>query len=236
MISYEVGMSLGLVAVLLYSGTLTMTGIVAVQARHFGHPGLTWLPKWNIFLQLPAFLIYMTAALAEVNRPPFDLPEAETELVAGYHTEYSGIKFAMFYLAEYMHTITVSAVGVTLFLGGWRGPIFGAVPWLWPLVWFFVKLVIVVFVLVWIRATLPRFRYDRLMSFGWKVLIPVGLLWILITAASVVLPGIRGNWNAALLIGASVVLLLLMVGPLFTGSPRSGEEDGARDRAGVGQP
>jgi NADH-quinone oxidoreductase subunit H len=236
MISYEVGMSLGLVGVLLYSGTLTMTGIVAIQGRHFGHPGLTWLPKWNIFLQLPAFLIYMTAALAEVNRPPFDLPEAETELVAGYHTEYSGIKFAMFYLAEYMHTITVSAVGVTLFLGGWHGPIFGVVPWLWPLVWFFVKLVIVVFVLVWIRATLPRFRYDRLMSFGWKVLIPVGLLWILITAASVVLPGIRGNWNAALLIGASVILLLLMVGPLFTGSPRSGEEADARERTGVGQP
>ena len=167
----------------------------------------------------------MTAALAEVNRPPFDLPEAETELVAGYHTEYSGIKFAMFYLAEYMHTITISAVGVTLFLGGWRGPIFGAVAWLWPLVWFFVKLVIVVYVLIWIRATLPRFRYDRLMSFGWKVLIPTGLLWILITAASIVLPGIRGsNLNAALLIGAATVLLLLLVGPLFTG-PRRGASD-----------
>ncbi|HYT77951.1 MAG TPA: NADH-quinone oxidoreductase subunit H, partial [Actinomycetota bacterium] len=103
MISYEVGMGLGLVAVLLYSGTLTLSGVVTVQARHFHVTGLGWLPKWNIFLQLPAFLIYMTAALAETNRPPFDLPEAETELVAGYHTEYSGIKFAMFFLAEYMH-------------------------------------------------------------------------------------------------------------------------------------
>src|SRR5580765_755117 len=131
MVSYEVGMSLGLVAVILYSGTLSMSGIVAWQARHFGATGLGWLPKWNLFLQFPAFLIYMTAALAETNRPPFDLPEADTELVAGYHTEYSGIKFAMFYLAEYMHMITVSAVGVTLFLGGWRGPIFGFLPWLW---------------------------------------------------------------------------------------------------------
>lgn len=221
MVSYEVGMSLGLVSVLLYSGTLAMGRIVDLQARHFGTPGFTWLPKWNLFLQLPAFLIYMVAALAEVNRPPFDLPEAETELVAGYHTEYSGIKFAMFYLAEYMHTITVSAVGVTLFLGGWRGPMFDVVPWLWPLVWFFLKLIVVIFVLVWVRATLPRFRYDRLMSFGWKVLIPAGLLWILITAASVVLPGIRGNLNAALLIGASAFLVILFLGPMFTAPPRS---------------
>src|SRR5207247_10120592 len=109
MISYEVGMSLGLVAVILYSGTLEMSGIVAVQARHFHVTGLGWLPKWNIFLQFPAFLIYTIAALAETNRPPFDLPEAETELVAGYHTEYSGIKFAMFYLAEYMQMSKVAA-------------------------------------------------------------------------------------------------------------------------------
>jgi NADH-quinone oxidoreductase subunit H len=225
LISYEVGMSLGLVAVLLYCGTLTMSGIVAVQARHFGVAGLTWLPKWNLFLQFPAFLIYMTAGLAEVNRPPFDLTEAETELVAGYQTEYSGIKFAMFYLAEYMQTITISAVGVTLFLGGWRGPMFHVVPWLWPLVWFFVKLAVVVFVLVWVRATLPRFRYDRLMSFGWKVLIPAGLLWILITAASIVLPSIKGNLYAAWLIAASVVLLVLLLEPLFTGPIRGVTDD-----------
>ncbi|TML01613.1 MAG: NADH-quinone oxidoreductase subunit NuoH [Actinobacteria bacterium] len=220
MISYEVGMSLGLVAVLLYSGTLTMSRIVAVQGRHFHVTGLGWLPKWNLFLQFPAFLIYMTAALAETNRPPFDLPEAETELVAGYHTEYSGIKFAMFYLAEYMHTITVSAVGVTLFLGGWHGPQFDVVAWLWPLLWFLVKLFVVIYVLVWVRATLPRFRYDRLMAFGWKFLIPAGLLWILVTAAAVELPKVYSNARAAIIIGAGTVAILALLWPLFTGPPR----------------
>lgn len=220
MISYEVGMSLGLVSVVLYSGTVTMGGIVAVQARHFGTAGLGWLPKWNLFLQLPAFLIYMTAATAETNRPPFDLPEAETELVAGYHTEYSGIKFAMFFLAEYMHTITVSAVGVTLFLGGWHGPMFRPVPWLWPLLWFLVKLFAVIYALVWVRATLPRFRYDRLMNFGWKVLIPVGLMWILITGAAVTLPDVYGDGRAAFVIVSGTAAVAFVLGPLFVGKPR----------------
>jgi NADH-quinone oxidoreductase subunit H len=220
MISYEVAMGLGLVAVLLYSGTLTLGEIVEVQGRHFGATGIGWLPKWNIFLQLPAFLIYMTAALAETNRPPFDLPEAETELVAGYHTEYSGIKFAMFFLAEYMHTITVSAVGVTLFLGGWHGPMFDVVPWLWPLLWFLIKLFVVLYVLIWIRATLPRFRYDRLMSFGWKVLIPVSLLWILVTAAAILLPNIYSDLRATVIIVSGVIAVVLLVGPLFSGPPR----------------
>ncbi len=220
MISYEVGMGLGLVAVLLYSGTLTLGGVVAVQARHFHVTGLGWLPKWNIFLQLPAFLIYMTAALAETNRPPFDLPEAETELVAGYHTEYSGIKFAMFFLAEYMHMITVSAVGVTLFLGGWHGPQFHVLGWLWPLLWFLIKLYVVIFCLIWIRATVPRFRYDRLMNFGWKVLIPIGLMWILITAAAIELPNVYEDWRAAVLIASGTVLLIIILVPLFVGPPR----------------
>jgi NADH-quinone oxidoreductase subunit H len=220
MISYEVGMSLGLVAVILYSGTLSMQGIVAVQARHFGVTGLRWLPKWNILLQFPAFLIYMTAGLAENNRPPFDLPEAETELVAGYHTEYSGIKFAMFFLAEYMHMITVSAVGVTLFLGGWRGPMFGHVAWLWPIVWFVLKLFVVVYALIWVRATLPRFRYDRLMSFGWKGLIPAGLLWILITGAAVTLPHVYSNGRAALVILAGTIAVIALLSPLFGSPPR----------------
>ncbi len=224
MISYEVGMGLGLVAVLLYSGTLTLGGVVAVQARHFHVTGLGWLPKWNIFLQLPAFLIYMTAALAETNRPPFDLPEAETELVAGYHTEYSGIKFAMFFLAEYMHMITVSAVGVTLFLGGWHGPQFHVLGWLWPLLWFLIKLYVVIFCLIWIRATVPRFRYDRLMNFGWKVLIPVGLMWILITAAAIELPNVYEDWRAAVLIASGTVLLIIVLLPLFVGPPRGTAE------------
>jgi NADH-quinone oxidoreductase subunit H len=207
MISYEVGMALGLVAVLMYSGTLRMSGIVAAQAG-----------TWNVIPQFPAFLIYAVAALAETNRPPFDLPEAETELVAGYHTEYSGIKFAMFFLAEYLHTITVSAVAVTLFFGGWRGPIFDFLPWLWPLVWFVLKVTVVVFVFIWVRATVPRFRYDRLMSFGWKVLIPWGLGWILATGAIVVLPDEVGRdellrWVA---IAAGATLLVSLIAPLFT--------------------
>jgi NADH-quinone oxidoreductase subunit H len=217
MISYEVGMSLGLVAVILYTGTLTMGGIVAAQGRHFHVTGLGWLPRWNVFLQFPAFLIYMTAGLAETNRPPFDLPEAETELVAGYHTEYSGIKFAMFYLAEYMHTITISAVGVTLFLGGWHGPQFHFLRWLWPLLWFLVKLYVVLYGLIWVRATLPRFRYDRLMNFGWKVLIPVGLLWILVTGAAIELPNVYSDGRTALVIGAGTLAALTMMWPLFFG-------------------
>jgi NADH-quinone oxidoreductase subunit H len=215
MISYEVGMSLGLVAVLLYAGTLTMSGVVAGQARHFHVAGLGWLPKWNLFLQLPAFLIYMISSLAETNRPPFDLPEAETELVAGYHTEYSGIKFAMFYLAEYMHMITVSAVGVTLFLGGWHGPQFHVVRWLWPLLWFLVKLFVVVYAMVWVRATVPRFRYDRLMNFGWKVLIPLGLLWILITAAAIELPNVYSDVRSAFVIAMGTIAVLAVLAPML---------------------
>ena len=233
MISYEVGMGLALVAVLLYSGTLTMSSIVAFQGRHFGTPGLRWLPKWNVFLQFPAFLAYMIAALAETNRPPFDLPEAETELVAGHHTEYSGIKFAMFYLAEYLHMVTVSAVGVTLFLGGWHGPMFHVVRWLWPLLWFLVKLFLVIYGLIWIRATVPRFRYDRLMSFGWKTLIPVGLLWILITASAIVLPGYwHSDWRAAVTITAGTILVLVVLGPIFTGAPRSAAATPVEERRG----
>jgi NADH-quinone oxidoreductase subunit H len=206
MISYEVGLALGVVAVLMYTGTLGMTEIVASQDR-----------IWNVIPQFPAFLIYATAALAETNRPPFDLAEAETELVAGYHTEYSGIRFAMFFLAEYIHTITVSAVAVTLFFGGWRGPIFGVVPWLWPLVWFTLKVVAIVFVFVWIRATLPRFRYDRLMSFGWKVLIPWGLVWVLLTGAIVVLPDEVGRDTLFRWVGivAGALLLVSLIAPVF---------------------
>jgi NADH-quinone oxidoreductase subunit H len=202
MISYEVGMGLALVAVLMYSGTLTLSGIVAKQ-NHL----------WNIVPQFPAFLIYAIASLAETNRPPFDLPEAETELVAGYHTEYSGIKFAMFYLGEYLHTITVSAIAVTLFLGGPRGPHIGFLPWLWPVVWFSLKLFVILFVYIWVRATLPRFRYDRLMNFGWKWLIPVGLGWVVFTGAVIVLPDEYGRgpflrW-AAIAVGAALVVSLL---------------------------
>jgi NADH-quinone oxidoreductase subunit H len=219
-ISYEIGMSLALIAVVMVSGTVTMSGIVASQAPHFGVTGLRWLPRWNVFLQLPAFLIYLIAAIAENNRPPFDLTEAETELVAGYQTEYSGMRFAFFYLAEYMHLVTLSAVATTLFLGGWRGPIWSFLPWLWPVVWFALKVGGFIVAAVWVRATLPRFRYDKLMALGWKVLIPVGLLWVLVVAAVIALPGrIYSPVRSAVVIGMGVVLVVALVGPLFTGPP-----------------
>jgi NADH-quinone oxidoreductase subunit H len=206
MISYEVGMGLALVAVLMYSGHLRMSEIVASQDK-----------IWNVVPQFPAFAMYLIAGLAETNRPPFDLPEAETELVAGFHTEYSGIKFAMFYLGEYLNTVTVAAVATTLFLGGWRGPAPHFLPWLWPLLWFLLKVLLIVYLYIWIRATLPRMRYDRLMAFGWKFLIPFGLLWVLATGAVVVLPEVYGRHavitGAAVLVG--VVLALSLVWPLL---------------------
>ena len=207
MISYEVGMSLALVAVVMYSGSLQMSQIVAAQDR-----------VWNVIPMFPAFVIYLTCGLAETNRPPFDLAEAETELVAGFHTEYSGIKFALFYLGEYVSTVTVAAVAVTLFLGGWRGPAPDVLPWLWPLLWFVGKVTLVIYLYIWVRGTLPRMRYDRLMQFGWKFLIPFGLVWVMVTGAVVVLPDLYGN-RAVLLIAAGVLGVLTigsMLAPLFT--------------------
>ena len=206
MISYEVGMGLALVAVLMYSGHLRMSEIVAAQDK-----------VWNVIPQFPAFVVYLICGLAETNRPPFDLAEAETELVAGFHTEYSGIKFAMFYLGEYVNTVTVSAIAVTLFLGGWRGPHPNFTPWLWPLLWFLLKITLVIYFYILVRGSLPRIRYDRLMSFGWKALIPFGLVWVLITGAVVVLPQQYGR--RAVFLGAAVVLgfvlLLTLLAPLF---------------------
>jgi NADH-quinone oxidoreductase subunit H len=179
MISYEVAMGLALVAVLMFSGHLRMSELVDAQAR-----------VWYAIPQFPAFVVFLICALAEVNRPPFDLAEAETELVAGFHTEYSGIAFAMFMLGEYVNAVVVSSIAVTLFLGGWRGPW----PWhgawfvLGGIVWFVFKVVCVMYAFMLVRATLPRLRYDRLMNFGWKYLIPFGLFWVLATGAIVVLP------------------------------------------------
>jgi NADH-quinone oxidoreductase subunit H len=215
MISYEVGMGLALIAVLMYSGSLRMSEIVASQDA-----------VWNVIPQFPAFLIYLIAGLAETNRPPFDLPEAESELVAGYHTEYSGIKFAMFYLGEYLNTVTVAAVATTLWLGGWRGPAPDVLPWLWPLLWFLLKVFLVIYAYIWVRATLPRVRYDRLMAFGWKLLIPWGLVWVLLTGAIVVLPDRYGRSailtaGVILAVGAVVVSLIW---PLFARSPKGAQE------------
>lgn len=225
MISYEISLGLGLVAVLMYAGTLQMSELVAGQNGMFEVAGVPVFPRWNVVPQLPAFLIVWVSAMAETNRAPFDLPEAESELVAGFHTEYSGIRFAMFFLAEYLHMITVSAVAVTVFFGGPNGPVFGFLPWLWPLLWFLLKLIALIFLFVWIRATLPRFRYDRLMHFGWKVLIPWGLVWVVATGAVVVLPDQYGRetflrWAA---IAAGVALVLTLVSPLFSRKPREEE-------------
>ena len=208
MVSYEVGMGLAIVAVIMYSGHLQMSQIVAAQSHY-----------WNVIPQFPAFVVFLICALAETNRPPFDLAEAETELVAGFHTEYSGIQFAMFYLGEYVNTVTVSAVAVTLFLGGWHGPWFkGFMPWLGPLLWFLLKLTAVIYLLILIRATLPRMRYDRLMTFGWKVLIPFGLVWVLVTGAVVVLPDHFSR--RSILVGGAAILgvlaLLSLLAPVLT--------------------
>jgi NADH-quinone oxidoreductase subunit H len=212
MISYEIPMGLAVVAVVMYAGTLSTRGIVDAQAG-------TWLhvvPHWFIFAQLPAFLVFMVAGLAETNRAPFDLPEAETELVAGFHTEYSGIKFAMFFLAEYLHVITTSAIAVTLFLGGWRGPIFPIFRPIWPVIWFMAKLSIMVFLIMWVRATLPRYRYDKLMRFGWKVLIPVSIVWVMVTGVMVVVPQYVGRSSMAAGTGLAFAVLFLWWAAWFT--------------------
>lgn len=168
-ISYELAMGLSVMGVLMMTGTANLESIVLYQKHH----------GWLVFPQIIAFIIYFITAVAETNRTPFDLPEAESELVAGYHTEYSGMRFASYVIAEYINMITVSGLAVTLFFGGWLGP------WLPPIIWFFIKVGVFLFVFIWIRATLPRFRYDRLMNFGWKVLLPAALIYFLGTAAFV---------------------------------------------------
>lgn len=179
MISYETGMALALIPPVMMAGSLSTRDIVLQQSG-------TWLgliPRWMVFPHIVPFLVFMACAVAETNRAPFDLVEAESELVGGFNTEYSGIRFAMLMLSEYAGMVAVSAIAVTVFLGGWNGPRLSVLAWLWPIVWFFVKLGVLIFVFIWIRATLPRFRYDQLMRFGWKVLIPVALVWLLGSAA-----------------------------------------------------
>ena len=175
-ISYEIAMALSFAAVFLYAGTMSTSGIVAAQQR-----------TWYVFLLLPSFLVYLTSMVGETNRAPFDLPEAEGELVAGFHTEYSSLKFAMFMLAEYINMTTVSALATTMFLGGWHAPWpLSLIPgvnagWL-PLIWFVAKVWLFMFGYMWLRAALPRMRYDQFMALGWKLLIPVSLAWITVVA------------------------------------------------------
>jgi len=203
MVSYEAALGLSVVAVVLISGTLSTNGIVASQS--------TW--HWNLWATgLVPFVIFLIAGTAEVNRPPFDLVEAEQELVGGFHTEYSGIRFAMFYLAEFMNAVTFAAVIVTLFLGGPNGPRIIGPGWIWGIVWFFAKLFVLLFTFVWIRATLPRFRYDQLMNLGWKTLIPLSLGWLLMLIAVQV--GHDEGWNIPAVIAASFAVLLASYGLL----------------------
>jgi NADH-quinone oxidoreductase subunit H len=181
MVSYEAALGLSLVAVLLKTGTLSTHDIALSQAGGFG---LGDLADWGVVTTIVVpFVIFFVAATAELNRPPFDLVEAEQELVGGFHTEYSSIRFAMFYLAEFMNVVTMSAVMVTLFFGGPAGPDLGVLPaWLWGFVWFFLKLFVFLCVFIAMRGTLPRLRYDQLMDLGWKLLIPASLGWVLLLA------------------------------------------------------
>jgi NADH-quinone oxidoreductase subunit H len=235
MISYEVAMGLSIVAVFMTANSMATSVIVDAQAH--GNP-VTWfgqhitLPSWYAIILLPSFVIYFVSAVGETNRAPFDLPEAESELVGGFHTEYSSLKFALFFLAEYVNMVTVSGLCTTLFLGGWRAPWpitqfwHGANSGWWPILWFTAKLLILLFVFVWLRGTLPRLRYDQFMRFGWKVLIPANLLWILALAGIKVLQQPQyENRTRLIAVGAGgvVVLLLLFLWPSRKRGPAPGE-------------
>ena len=207
-VSYEIAMALCFAGVFIYAGTMSTSGIVDAQRN-----------TWFVFLLLPSFVVYVTSMVGETNRAPFDLPEAEGELVGGFHTEYSSLKFAMFMLAEYVNMATVSALASTLFLGGWRAPwpismIDAANTGWWPLLWFVAKVWAFLFVFMWLRATLPRLRYDQFMAIGWKLLIPVSLVWILTVAAmrNAGIDGVAPNLIAAAVLLAAVVALIKLRG------------------------
>jgi NADH-quinone oxidoreductase subunit H len=217
-ISYEIAMGLSFVPVFLYSGSLSTTAIVNAQAHgtefHWFGVGLHY-PSWFAVLLLPSFLIYLITMVGETNRLPFDLPEGEGELVGGYHTEYSSLKFALLQLAEYCSVITVSGLATTLFLGGWQAPWpisvwSGANVGWWPLLWFVVKVCLFVFFFFWLRASLPRIRYDQLMRLGWKVLIPSALAWTLMIATIRVWRRQGGSTGIYIVAGLIVAALLLL--------------------------
>lgn len=181
MISYEAALGLALVPVVMYTRTMSTAAIVEAQTATV----LGFLPAWNVML-IPSFIVFLIAGFAETNRAPFDLVEAEQEIVGGYHTEYSGFRFALFFLAEYINLFNIAALTVTFFLGGWHGPVFGPtfLQYLLPVVWFLLKTFAVLFLFIWARASLPRLRYDQLMEFGWKRLIPISLVWIMVVAVA----------------------------------------------------
>ena len=183
MISYELAYGMSLATVVMFANSMSLREIVQNQAGYWFEG--TWygfIPRWYIVPQAIGFFVFACAGIAETNRAPFDFPEAEQELVAGYHTEYSSMRFAMFFMAEYINMVTVSAVAVNLFLGGWNGP---WIPAEYGWIWFVIKLAFLLFCYLWLRWTLPRFRYDQLMSFGWKVLLPLATVNLLLTAAGI---------------------------------------------------
>jgi NADH-quinone oxidoreductase subunit H len=220
MISYEIAMGLSLVAVFLYANTISTSGIVAAQQK-----------TWYILLLLPSFVIYAIAVVGETNRAPFDLPEAESELVGGFHTEYSSLKFALFFLAEYINMVTVSALAATLFLGGWRAPFPISTIWpgansgWWPMLWFVAKVILGIFVFVWLRGTLPRLRYDQFMAFGWKVLVPIALVWIMFIGAFSVLRSEGHDTGQLLLYGVLPLVVLVLLVTYLLPEGRPAEED-----------
>ncbi len=206
MISYEIAMGLSFVAVFIYAGSMSTSDIIIAQE-----------PIWFAVILLPSFIIYVTAMVGETNRAPFDLPEAEGELVGGFHTEYSSLKFALFFLAEYINMVTVSALATTLFLGGWRAPWplslwEGANEGWWPMLWWLLKVQIFIFVFIWLRGTLPRMRYDQFMRFGWKILIPVSVVWIVIVAAARIMRNDVALSTTEILVSGAVVIVVLLVG------------------------
>ncbi|MGZ4691750.1 MAG: NADH-quinone oxidoreductase subunit NuoH [Acidimicrobiia bacterium] len=225
LISYEAAFSLAIVGVLLWSGTLSTRGIVNGQAWESWDSFVT---QWYLVPASVAFVIFLIAAIAETNHPPFDLVEAEQELVGGFHTEYTGIRFGIFFLAEFMNVITMSAIAVTLFLGGPSGPSLGFVSatgtlnvWVMPIFWFFLKLVILLYGTVWIRASLPRLRYDQLMDLGWKWLIELAFLWAMVTGVIIVAK--QEDWDLLLVIPATALGALAVLGFLRLCMPKPGE-------------
>ncbi len=225
MISYEVAMGLALVAVFLYAGSMSTSEIVAAQGD-----------LWFGLILVPSFVIYMIAMVGETNRAPFDLPEAEGELVGGFHTEYSSLKFALFFLAEYINMATVSALATTLFLGGWAAPWGlvhlwpGANEGYWPVLWFFGKVFVFIFMFIWLRGSLPRLRYDQFMAFGWKRLIPIALLWI-VAVATIRSISLDGGIDRQYLLGGIGVLAVLFLVLFFVGEAEESAQADADEEA-----
>lgn len=231
MISYEIAMGLSFVAVFMFAGSMSTSEIVAAQHK-----------TWFVILLAPSFVVYVITMMGESNRIPFDLPEGEGELVGGFHTEYSSLKFAMFFLAEYINLTTLSALATTLFLGGWRAPFPISMVWAgansgwWPVLWFLIKVFLFIFFFIWLRGTLPRVRYDQLMKLGWKVLMPFSLGWILLVSTIRALKN-EGHDMQQIVIGTAVAAAVVLVATVIWEMMRGGEDEkeivpGAADRGG----